>query len=114
MPRLLDRAFVSNAVLAAFYASVGLGAGFLLCCWEAFKFNPSITLGQVVQICTLLFIFLGANLVYAKAHDIRKKRIEILVDMVGDILDVVKQAHSIVQERAGQNPGFHRHAPASR
>lgn len=107
MPRLLDSSFVYKVVLAAFSALVGLGAGFLLCCWEAFKFNPSITLGQVVQVCTLLFIFLVANQIYAKAHDSRKKRVEILADMVGDILVLVKQTGSIVFECAGQDSVSH-------
>ena len=104
MSKWLDSSFVYKVVLAAFSAFVGLGAGFLLCCWEAFKFKPVITLGQAVQVGTLLLIFYWANHVYAKAHDIRKKRIEILVDMVGDILDQAKQAHSIVRKCAGQNP----------
>lgn len=103
MPKWLDRTFVNKAVLAVSSAFVGVGVCLLLYCWEALKFNPSITLGQVVQIGTLLLIFFWANLVYAKAHDIRKKRIEILVDMVGDILVQVQQAHSIVLECSGQD-----------
>ena len=75
MPKAFNRSFISNAALFIFFIFVGTGAGLLLCWWEAFKFKPSITLGQVVQTCVLLLIFLLANHLYAKAHDRRKKKI---------------------------------------
>lgn len=93
MPTAFNRSFISNAALFIFFIFVGTGAGLLLCWWEAFKFKPSITLGQVVQTCVLLLIFLLANHLYAKSHDRRKKKIEILVDMAGGILTQVEQVH---------------------
>ena len=93
MHMLLERSFICTATLCLFFMIVGLAVGLLLHRWEVFKFSPSITLGQVVQISTLLLIFILANHVYAKAHDIRKKRIEILVGMVGGILTQEEQSH---------------------
>lgn len=95
-----DRSFAGTAGLCALFALVGLGSGLLLDRWEAFNFQPDIALGQIVQTCALLFIFLLANHFYAKAHDVRKKKVEILVDMVGEILKQAQQANSIFRECA--------------
>lgn len=94
MPVLLDRSIVGTVCLCLFFMIVGGAVGMLLLKWETFKFCPTLTLGQFVQVSMLLLIFLLANHVYAKAHDIRKKRIEILIDMVGGIIDQEGQAHS--------------------
>lgn len=88
------------AGLCALFALVGLGSGLLLGRWEAFDVEPSITLGQLVQTFVLLVIFLLANHFYAKAHDVRKKKVEILVDMVGEILKQAQRANSIFRECA--------------
>ena len=93
MPKSLYRSFVSKAGLCVLSTFVGLGAGLLLCCSEDFEFNPSIALGQVLHTCALLIMFILAHHVYAKAHDSRKKKTEILIGMVGDILTQVEQAH---------------------
>ena len=93
MPAERLRSFASKVSLFGLFLLIGLGAGLLLCCWKAFQFKPSITLGQIVQSCVLLSLFFLANHVYEKTHDIRKKKIEILIDMVGGILKKSGQAH---------------------
>lgn len=95
-----SKSFAGAASLCMLFAVIGMGAGLLLGRWEAFDFQPSIALGQIVQTCVLLFIFVLANHVYAKAHDSRKKRVEILVDMVGEILKQAQHANSIFRECA--------------
>ena len=99
-----DRSLIGAAGRCALCAFAGLAAGLLLCRWDAFEFQASIALGQIVQTCVLLLVFLLANHVYAKAHDSRKKRGEILVDMVGEIHTHVQQAHSILGECVDQEP----------
>ena len=93
-----SKSFAGAASLCMLFAVIGMGAGLLLGRWEAFDFQPSIALGQIVQTCVLLFIFVLANHVYAKAHDSRKKRVEILVDMIGGILTQAQQANSVFRE----------------
>ena len=56
----------------------------------------------MMQSGVLLLIFLLAHHIYAKAHDRRKKKTDMLVDMVGDILKQVGKAHEIILENAGQ------------
>ena len=58
------------------------------------EIEPSIGLGQIVQTGALLLVFLLANHVYAKAHDSRKKKVEILTQ--------AQQANSIFRECAGR------------
>ncbi len=97
-----DRSFAGVAALCALFAVAGVGAGLLLGSWDGFEFYPSIALGQILQTCVLLFIFLLANHVYAKAHDSRKKQAEILHDMVDEIFAQVRQSRAIFLECAGQ------------
>ena len=97
-----DSSFAGVAGLCAFCAFAGLGAGLLLCRWEALEIEPSIGLGQIVQTGALLLVFLLANHVYAKSHDSRKKKVEILVDMVDEILTQAQQANSIFRKCAGR------------
>ena len=93
MPAERLRSFASKVSLLGLFLLVGLGVGLLLCYWEAFQFKPTITLGQVAQNCVLLALFFLANHVYEKTHTIRKKKTEILIDMVGGILAKSEEAH---------------------
>ena len=93
MPRDRFRSFVSRASLSAFFLLVGWGGGLLVYRWQDFQFERKITLGQVVQNCIFLAIFFLANHVYEKTHDVRRKKTEILIDMVGGILAKSGQAH---------------------
>lgn len=96
------KSLISKAILGSALVIPSIGAGMFLGRWECFKFTPHITLGQILQVCTLLFIGVVANWVYAKAHGSRSKRVEILSGMVGEILDCVKHIHSIVIECHGK------------
>ena len=102
MPKSFNRSLAGIVCLCVFCTLVGLAGGWLFSQWKCFKFVPSISLGQTVQSCVLLLVFLLANQFYAKAHDIRKKRIEILVDIVGGIIAQAEQAHANFGKCAGQ------------
>ena len=74
---------------------VGIVAGLVLCQLPSFRFIPQITLGQALQTATLLLIFVAAHRFYEKAHDRRRKKIEILVNVVSSILTRVEGAHTV-------------------
>ena len=96
------KSLISKAILGSALVIFSIGAGMFLGRWESLKFTPYVTLGQILQVCTLLFIGVVANWVYAKAHGSRSKRVEILCGIVDDILDCVKHIHSIVVECHGK------------
>ena len=102
MPKPPGRYFAGAAGLFVFCAFAGLVTGLLLFCWEVLKFELSISLGQIVQTGALLVVFLLTNHVYAKSHDSRKKKVEILVGMVDEILTQAQQANSIFHQCAGR------------
>ncbi len=62
---------------------------------QCFQFIPQITLGQAVQTAALLLIFVTAHRYYEKAHDRRRKRIEILANQVDGILVRVEESHAV-------------------
>ncbi len=90
MPKLLDEAAPYALVLV-----LGLAAGLFLEPLQSFKFIPQITLGQAVQTAALLLIFMTAHRYYEKAHDRRRKRIEILANQVNGILVRVDESHEV-------------------
>lgn len=73
---------------------LGLVAGLFLGSLQSFKFIPHVTLGQAVQTGALLLIFVTAHRYYEKAHDRRRKRIEILANQVDGILIRVEESHA--------------------
>ena len=86
---------LSNPAPWAFFLVPGFVAGLFLCQLQSFTFIPHITLGQALQTATLLLIFVTAHRYYEKAHDRRRKRIEILVNVVGGILTRVEESHAV-------------------
>ncbi len=93
MPGDRFRSFVGSVSLSGLFLLVGWGAGLLMCRWQTFQFERKVTLGQILQSCVLLALFFLANHVYQRTHDVRRKRIEILIDMVGGILAMSGLAH---------------------
>ena len=90
VPKLLDESAPYALVLV-----LGLAAGLFLEPLQSFKFIPQITLGQAVQTAALLLIFMTAHRYYEKAHDRRRKRIEILANQVNGILVRVDESHEV-------------------
>ena len=75
-----------------------------MCRWQTFQFERKVTLGQVIQTCILLAIFFLANHVYEKTHEVRRKKMEILIDMVGGILAKSGKAHESFIECTARGP----------
>lgn len=94
MPPRSVRSFVYVTAPCLLCTVVGFGAGLLLSEWKKFEFAPTVALGQVLQIAALLLVFVLANHFYTRFHDHRRKRAEILVDMVSEVLSRVDEAHS--------------------
>lgn len=90
MPRSLGK-----SVPYALALVLGLIAGLFLCQLQSCRFIPHITLGQALQTVALLLIFVTAHRYYEKAHDRRRKKIEILVNMIGGILTRVEESHTV-------------------
>ena len=74
---------------------LGLVAGLLLSQWQSLRLIPQITLGQALQTAALLLIFLTAHRYYERAHDRRRKRIEILVDVVNGVRASAEESHAV-------------------
>lgn len=91
---------LSNSGVWPFFIIPSFVAGLFLCKLQSLKFVPEITLGQVLQTATLLLIFVTAQRYYQKAHDRRRKRIEILVNVIDDILTRVDKCHAVFLEGA--------------
>ena len=79
----------------AFPFILGFIAALLVGQWELARFTPQITLGQALQTAALLVIFLAAHRHYERAHDRRRKRIEILGDVVKGVLGGAEEAHAV-------------------
>ena len=72
---------------------VGLALGAFLTQQTPFQFVPEVALGPVLQTAAVLFLFVLANHVYSNLHNIRKKRMEIVIDMVADVQREVTHLH---------------------
>ena len=98
------RRLFGRSILYSVSIVLGLVAGLILCQSQSVMFIPQITLGQALQTGALLLIFITAHRYFEKAHDRRRKTIEILVDMVGGTLNRVDHSHEVFLKCAGGGP----------
>lgn len=90
--------FVVNICILVLVAFMGVSLGLFLGQSAAIRFEPSVTMGQALQSIVLLLVFVLANHVYTKIHETRKKKVEILVDVINDVLIHVQNMHSAFRE----------------
>ena len=64
-------------------------------------FSPTVNFGQLVQAFMLLVVFYLAHHHYFKLHDARKKRVEIRIDVAGDVAEAVRRVHTLFLRCAG-------------
>ena len=82
----------SLAVLAPGLVA-GLALGVFLTQQTPFKFVPRVELGPMLQTAAIQFLFVLANHVDSDLHDIRKKRTEIVIDLVANVQREVPLLH---------------------
>ncbi len=89
-----DHARATLVAAVAFAALLGIVIGAVLACQEANWFSPRVNLGQVLQAGMLLVVFFLANHYYVKVHDVRKKLVEIRIDIADDVAETAREVHS--------------------